>query len=255
MGSNTFAIIMKNSNCYLYPSPPVSAIIPAYNEAGRIGGVLSVLHQADLINEIIVVDDGSQDKTSDEVLQAASLDPRIRLLRNATNQGKGGSILSALRKTQSPYLLLFDADLRNLTKQHVYDLIQPLLRCQADMTVGIFRRGHFLTDLGHWLTPWLSGQRCLRADLLRLISPTAARGYGIETALTVASHLNSARCVYIPLHGVWHPQSELHRGYWPGLWLRLRMYGQIIRAWHNSGGWKLLMPHYRRRPRRRPIIT
>lgn len=226
-------------------SPQVAAIIPAYNEARWIGAILEVLRPVGLLSAIIVVDDGSTDGTAEIVRRAAMADPRLHLLQHERNLGKGQAIFTACAATRAPYLLLLDADLQGLTPAHVEMLIRPVLGGQADMTLGLFRGGHLNTDLSHWLTPWLSGQRCLRAELLEAVHREAAAGYGFETALTVAAAQHGYRTRRVPLRGVWHPPSEFHRKY--GLLWRMRMYGQIVRAWQVSGGWKAWWRRFRKR--------
>jgi glycosyltransferase involved in cell wall biosynthesis len=215
--------------------PAVAAIIPAYNESENLGGVLDVLRQVSGLSQIIVVDDGSQDDTAEVVRQSAVNDLRIRLIQHLRNRGKGQTIFTGVTATQAPVLLLLDADLINLKPQHIESLIEPVLSGAADMTVGLFRAGHLNTDFAHWITPWLSGQRCLNTDLIQHIFPEAAAGYGFKTALTITARQQHTRTRIVFLNGVWHPPSEFHRGLWKGLGRRLRMYGHIIRAWRMAG--------------------
>jgi glycosyltransferase involved in cell wall biosynthesis len=217
-------------------APLSAAIIPAFNEASRISRVLSVLANVDLLSEIIVVDDGSQDGTREVVERARNQDRRIRLITHPANLGKGQAVFNGWEATQASCLLLLDADLHGLKAQHVLDLMQPVLAGQADMSIGLFRRGYWRTDAGHRLTPWLSGQRCLRANVLHEVSRRAAEGYGFETALTVAAGKYGWRCVRVPWVGVWHVPSENRRGVWLGFKTRMRMYGQIVNAWVLAGG-------------------
>jgi glycosyltransferase involved in cell wall biosynthesis len=209
----------------------LAAILPVFNEAKLVNGVLEVLRGVELLSKILVVDDGSTDGTAERIREATRLDARIRLIQHRTNAGKGQAIFTAWRATSASYLLLLDADLVNLTPQHIYDLAAPVIAHQADMTLGLFRGGQFNTDFSHWLTPWLSGQRCLRAEILSYVSERAAAGYGFEVALSIAARQHGYRVQHVGLKGVWHPPSELHRGLLGGLLWRLRMYGQIIRAW------------------------
>lgn len=223
-------------------SPIIAAIIPAYNEGSRIHNVLSVLGQVSLLSEIIVVDDGSRDTTTEVVEKARDADRRIRLITHPVNLGKGQAIYSGWEASQASHLLLLDADLMGLKEQHVYDLMQPVLRGQADMSIGLFRHGYWRTDLAHWATPWLSGQRCLRAIKLHEVSRVAAAGYGVEMALTVAARRYDWRSIRVPWVGVWHVPSENRRGIWQGFKTRMKMYGQIIHAWYLAGdlsvGWR-----------------
>jgi len=219
------------------PSVPhkalIAAILPTFNEETNVGDVLQVLLATQILDEIVLVDDGSTDQTFEILSQAAAHDPRVRLVQHDRNKGKGEAIFSGCAATTAPYLLLLDADLKNLTPGHLCALMAPILEHRADMTLGLFVGGHLSTDLSHWLAPFLTGQRGLRADLLRFISREAAAGYGFEVALTVAARQQGYRKRVVPLKGIWHPNSELRpeRGFWKGAAWKLRMYGQILRAW------------------------
>jgi len=224
----------------------LAALVPGLNEAGRIGKVLEVLGAVPLIDEIIVIDDGSTDHMLDEINQAAVLDRRIRVIRHEVNLGKGQSLFDALCSTQAPVILTLDSDLFGLKPQHVMDLIHPVLDGKLDMTVGLFRGGKWITDLGHWITPWLTGQRCLRRELFTYISEDAARGYGFETALTIAAHQQKYKIRRVYLQGVSHPPSEGHRGFWQGVGNRVKMYTQIVQAWQKARTASPKPLHFRR---------
>ena len=211
--------------------PHIAAILPTYNEGGRISAVLDVLREVGHLSEIIVVDDGSSDNTSEHVMESAKFDQRIRLLRHPCNLGKGQAIFTAWRNTQATYLLLLDSDLINLKPGHVWSLIEPVINNNADMTLGLFWGGKIYTDFAHWATPWLTGQRCLCSEILFLVSEEAARGYGFEIAVSVTAQKYGYRIRLVPLKGVWHPPSEFHRGWLPGIPWRIRMYKEIVRAW------------------------
>ena len=226
----------NSSNSASGDYPDISAIIPVYNEAGKIGRVLDVLRQVDRLREIIVVDDGSTDLSVEEIQFAAQSDPRLQLIANPVNQGKGQAIFLGWQATESRCLLLLDGDLFGLKPQHILDLINPVLEGHADMAVGQFKKGRWASDIAHWFTPWMSGQRSLRADLRRQVSSKAAAGYGFETALTMAARQYEWRCARVFLIGVWHLPGESRRGFWKGLKNRARMYRQISSAWYQAGG-------------------
>lgn len=216
----------------------VHAVIPAFNEAGKIGRVLTVLKQVDCLGEIIVVDDGSTDGTLQEISGLAEEDARIHIICHVRNLGKGEAVFTGWHASRASILLLLDADLYGLKPSHIQDLILPVIEGKADMTIGQFKHGSWRSDFSHWLTPWLSGQRCIRSDLLAQVSRQAASGYGFETALTVAARQNEWRCRRVPLWGVWHIPSESRRGLLWGLRTRTRMYGQIVYAWYLAGGFR-----------------
>jgi glycosyltransferase involved in cell wall biosynthesis len=225
----------KTTPYLLSSSSPVSAIVPAHNEGGWISNVLEVLLQDDSLSEIIVVDDGSIDDTFTRSSYFAQVDARVRVLKHERNEGKGQAVITGWHAAHSPILLFLDADLVGLNIEHVRSLIQPVLEDRVDMSVGLFRGGRLFTDLSHLVTPWLSGQRCLKADLLNSVSMQAGAGYGIETAITITADNERWRCCNVYLTGVTHPPSEFHRGIWEGIRNRGKMYGDILRAWWIIG--------------------
>lgn len=209
----------------------IAVIIPAYNEGNRIKGVLDVLCQIDRLSEIVVVDDGSFDRTMEAVIQVQQCDERIRILHHAKNLGKGQSVYDGLINTTAEVVITLDADLVGLKPEHIYQLIDPVVHHHKDMSIGIFRGGKFYTDFSHWVTPWLSGQRCMWRNKLYGICWKAAEGYGLETAITLAGqrqHWDTKRVIW---RGVSHPPSEGHRGLLRGIMNRVKMYAQILRAW------------------------
>jgi glycosyltransferase involved in cell wall biosynthesis len=214
--------------------PLIAAIIPTYNEEINVAGILEVLHATTILDEVIFVDDGSSDRTVEILQRAASMDQRFRVIQHEKNSGKGQAIFSGWAATNASILLLLDADLKNLTPYHIQALLDPVIDNHTDMTLGLFRGGHFNTDFSHWITPFLTGQRGLRAELLKYVSREASAGYGFEVALTVAARQKGYRKRAVTLKGVWHPSSTTRseRGFWYGAYWKARMYGQILRAWY-----------------------
>ena len=97
------------------PEVYLSVIIPAYNEAGRIGLTLSkilrFLEGEPYVWEIILIDDGSTDQTSSIVRKRFSGYPSCEILKNARNRGKGYSVRLGMLAARGKYLLFTDADL------------------------------------------------------------------------------------------------------------------------------------------------
>lgn len=97
------------------PKPQYSIVIPAYNEAARIGNalteVLECIHQRNWSAEVIVVNDGSNDTTAEIVRQFARRDPMVSLLENPGNRGKGYSVRHGMLQAHGEVLMFTDADL------------------------------------------------------------------------------------------------------------------------------------------------
>jgi dolichyl-phosphate beta-glucosyltransferase len=99
----------------LFDMPKLSVVIPAYNEATRIGPTLEAverwLEAGKEDYEVIVVDDGSADETARIVEEAGRANPRIGLLRLEKNRGKGAAVRAGVLATRGEEVLFSDADL------------------------------------------------------------------------------------------------------------------------------------------------
>jgi len=95
--------------------PDYSIIVPAYNERARIGGtlqrILEHLNEQKWSAEILVVNDGSRDDTTDVVSQFVAEHRQVRLIQNPGNQGKGYAVRNGMLNARGKVLLFTDADL------------------------------------------------------------------------------------------------------------------------------------------------
>ena len=98
-----------------FHNPYLSIIIPAYNEEKRILASLertaTYLNDSDMSYEILVVDDGSTDRTREVVRDFAKTHNAIKVISNTRNRGKGYSVKAGFEKATGKYLLFSDADL------------------------------------------------------------------------------------------------------------------------------------------------
>jgi glycosyltransferase involved in cell wall biosynthesis len=95
--------------------PQYSIVIPAYNEAARIAGalesVVACIRSRGWFAEVVVVDDGSRDRTAAIVRDFAAHAPEVRLLQNPGNRGKGYSVRNGLLHSFGEVVMFTDADL------------------------------------------------------------------------------------------------------------------------------------------------
>lgn len=203
----------------------VSCIVPAYNEETRIGAVLSAVCACDLVDEVIVVNDGSRDKTS-EVARAF---PKVAVVDLAFNVGKGGAIAAGLENASGEILLLLDADLVGLEVKHVEALLKPVLE-GTDMTLGLFKKGKLWSDAAQAITPAISGQRALRRDILAAVPNLIACRMGVEVAIHQAAKDLGCSIKKVDLDGVTHTPKEVKFGLVRGATARARMYAEIGRT-------------------------
>ncbi|HOB07987.1 MAG: glycosyltransferase family 2 protein [Limnochordia bacterium] len=203
----------------------IAAIVPAYNEESTIGSVISALKSSPLIDEIIVVSDGSWDRTAEIAHELG-----VTVVELEQNMGKGGAMYTGTCHTDADVFLFVDADLVGLNRHHVASLLNPIINNRAEMTVGVFEKGRLMTDLAQRITPFLSGQRAMTRKLFEQIPDLKSRGYGVEMALSlyVSKHHCQVEMVHLP--NLSQVMKEEKRGFWKGLRQRLRMFWEILRA-------------------------
>ncbi|KUO76142.1 MAG: glycosyl transferase family 2 [Clostridia bacterium BRH_c25] len=202
----------------------VTAIIPAYNEEPTIAGVVNCIKKVDKIKKVIVVSDGSVDRTADIARECGA-----EVIELAENVGKGGAIKAGVNECGTEIILFLDADLIGLNEQHVLDLIEPVINNKADMTVGIFRNGRMVTDLAQKVTPYLSGQRAIKKSVIDKIPNIDITRYGVEVALTKYVDKFSVRVQEVDLPDMTHVTKEEKLGLIKGVQARIKMYWDIVK--------------------------
>jgi glycosyltransferase involved in cell wall biosynthesis len=201
-----------------------SILIPAYNEEKTIASVIKVAVESNL-GTVLVVDDGSTDKTSLVAKQAGA-----EVLTLEKNLGKGGAVVEGASFLQTPLIILLDADLVNLKVSHIADLVKPVLEGKADMTRGIFTEGRWQTTAAQHITPQLNGQRAMLREKLLSVSGLRESRYGIEIAITQQARQDKWKMLEVPMPGVSQVMKEEKRGFWKGFTIRLGMYRDILRT-------------------------
>lgn len=203
----------------------VAAIVPAYNEAERLGKVLEAIRSASLVDEIVVVDDGSTDDTYD----VACRYPGVRPLSLPVNKGKGGAMFAGASSTEAEVIIFLDADLIGITGEQIDSIIRPVVERQTDVCIGVFRGGRRTTDLAQVIAPYISGQRALPRSVFLDIPGIEAVRSGVEVAMTKHFRANGLKMHTVTLTGCTHVMKEEKLGYIPGFAARLRMYYDICR--------------------------
>ena len=112
----------------------LTVIITVFNEAGTINSVIEKVESLDLNKEIIAVDDGSSDGSSDILTRLANED-RIQLIKHDKNAGKGMSIKSGLKMASGDIIIIQDADLET-DPEDFYELIKPIIRGETKAVFG-----------------------------------------------------------------------------------------------------------------------
>jgi len=183
------------------------AVVPVYNEGDLIKDTIEGLKKIESIDEIVVVNDGSTDNTSDI---CKSLGVTVIDIEN--NQGKGHAIKSAIESISFDYLALVDGDLGN-TSWEVEKLIDPVINGKGDVSIAKFPKAEVKGGFGlvkgfakksvYYFTgveldTTLSGQRVYRKEVLNKIDYIPNR-YGIELAMTVQTINNGFSIIEVPV--------------------------------------------------------
>jgi len=195
----------------------LSIIIPAFNEEESIGstidGVRSAMQGCSVDFELIVVDDGSKDKTTDIARSKGA-----HVLRNDQNRGYGASLKAGIQKAQFGLIAIIDADgtyppgelphlLAEMTNEGFdYDMVVGS-RTGAHVKIPILRKPAkwFLTELADYLTgsriPDLnSGLRVFKRGLIDRFVDLLPDGFSLTTTITIAALTNGYQVKYIPIN-------------------------------------------------------
>lgn len=200
----------------------VVAIIPAFNEEGRVGSVVKAVSTSGLVDAVYVVDDGSKDKTSEEARKAGA-----EVIKKPKNEGKAAAIQTALEKVDADIYLLLDADLIGLTKAHIEKLLRPLENEKTGMVLGRLTKGRLATNISHTLTPNITGQRAVRKELLEGLPELSSFGFAVELFLNDYCKERGYELVYVELEGLSQYLKEEKSGILSGFLFRLKMYLDI----------------------------
>lgn len=186
----------------------IAALIPAYNEAERIGATVRATLAIEGVSRVVVIDDSSTDDTANLAEEAGA-----KVVRLWNNVGKGAALEAGARRVEDcDIVLLLDGDLADAAAQ-ASSLLEPVLAGTADMAIATFpaptaKAGFGLVkNLARWgirtmgngweATAPLSGQRALTARCFEAVRPFAT-GYGVEVALTVRALRHGLRLVEVP---------------------------------------------------------
>ncbi len=171
----------------------VSVIVPAYNEEDYLGETLQALRKEEWLNELIVINDGSIDKTEDIANKYSDV-----TIYFSENVGKGRALQAGWQKATGDIIVMLDADLgKSVTEAK--KLLEPLQYPYFDFTIARFpaksnngfgfmkRRAQRLIfqKTGHWVSAPLSGQRAVRRNWLTPLIEKNYYRFSVETLMTI----------------------------------------------------------------------
>lgn len=111
-----------------------SLVIPAYNEEKTLEKVIKTALKVKEVNQVIVVNDGSEDNTKKIALKFKD---KIDLISYKKNKGKGFALWSGLKKAKNEAIVFLDADFTNLKPNHIQKLITTFSNNRVDLITGI----------------------------------------------------------------------------------------------------------------------
>lgn len=193
----------------------LTVIIPVLNEEKTIAEVIQQVRDTGLVNEIMVVDDGSTDGTK-EILRQYENDPLVTLIFSPKNEGKGAAVRKGINAARSRYAIIQDADLEYDPKFYRV-LMEPILEGKADIVYGSRFLGAarrpilfwnmvankiltFMTNIlyNNILSDMETGYKMFEVDLIRQI-PLHAKGFDFEPEFTAKVLKRNYRIYEVPI--------------------------------------------------------
>lgn len=206
-------------------SQSITAIVPAYNEAERIGKVLEVLTSFKKFKEIIVIDDGSTDKTG-EIAKRFN----VKYIRNEINRGKGASMDIAVKQAESDIIFFCDADVVGLNHKILEETITPVLEDKVEMFIAMRNRKLYFLSFVLVFVPLLGGERALTKRLWLNLPEKYKDRFKIETALNFYAKYYYNGLDYKVFSGLTQTIKEKKYGLKSGIKQRWGMYKDVMKA-------------------------
>ncbi|AMK16202.1 glycosyltransferase [Methanobrevibacter olleyae] len=192
----------------------VSIVIPAFNEEATVAKVVGVASKLSYVDEVIVVDDGSSDRTVEEAESAGAT-----VISHITNEGKGSAIKTGFKNSHGDIIAFIDADISNFTSSKIDKIIRPILEDKTDITKTKFARESgrvteltakpllrfFFPELSYEQP--LSGQFAGKRSALNKIR--FEKDYGVDVGIVLDSDVHGIKILEVDIGDISHDMSPL----------------------------------------------
>jgi glycosyltransferase involved in cell wall biosynthesis len=121
--------------------PLLSVVIPVYNEEATLEKILARVLAVPVEKELVIVDDGSKDRSREILAELAAADPRIRVILHERNLGKAGALATGFEQARGEIVIIQDADLEYDPEEYP-KILQPIFDGRADVVFGSRFQGH-----------------------------------------------------------------------------------------------------------------
>ena len=159
-----------------------SCVITAFNEAKRINNVLGVVTRIENIDEVIVVDDGSNDNTPSVI---KSNFPQVKLIIHEVNRGKVEAVRTGVNASKNNNLLLLDADLIGLVSSEIEKALDIFENDDLDCLIMLTEADKYNKLIRKIFkgTSYVAGDRIIKKEILEnVLKDRLLKNYGLEIA-------------------------------------------------------------------------
>ncbi|MCX6015627.1 MAG: glycosyltransferase family 2 protein [Chloroflexales bacterium] len=202
----------------------LSVIMPCFNEAESLAGILNNVRAIAIDKEIIVIDDCSNDDTPNVLANEQRNDPHLRVIRHERNRGKGAAVRTGIAAATGEVIIIQDADLEYDPNDY-YVVLKPIFDGRVGVVYGSrFMGSHtgmyfwnalgnkFLTFLTNFLfNCWISDMetcyKAFRADIIKNI-PLESNDFRIEPEITAKILLRKERIFEVPVSYIGRTYEE-----------------------------------------------
>lgn len=211
----------------------VSAVVPAFNEEHTIREVVRTLLDHPFVAEVIVVDDGSTDRTVEQII-----DLPITIITLDKNFGKATAMDIGVDAARFPFLFFCDADVIGLDRHTITKLFEPVLSGKHVMYAGIRDRKIWRLNKLLRITPVLGGERILTRELWQRVPAEYKKNFQIEIALNYFAKRMPGGMGFSLMRGVTQIIKEKKYGFFIGMARRIFMMWDVAFVGVKIYGWE-----------------